>query len=93
VGDTRAAALAASLSQLQHLDLRQCELRSVAALAAIGQLKQLTELRLEGNNGITRQGVWQLTGLASLQQLGIDYSPEVDSAVLKRSWSLVYEQQ
>jgi Leucine-rich repeat (LRR) protein len=93
VGDTRAAAVAASLSQLQHLDLRQCKLRSVAALAAIGQLKQLTELRLEGNSGITRQGVWQLTGLASLQQLGIDYSPKVDSAVLKRFWSLVYEQQ
>jgi hypothetical protein len=92
VGDTRAAALAASLSQLQHLDLRECRLCSDAALAAIGQLRQLTELRLEGNNGITRQGLMQLIGLVRLQQLGIDRSADVDGAVMKRFWSIVRQQ-
>uniref|UniRef100_A0A383W1D2 Uncharacterized protein n=1 Tax=Tetradesmus obliquus TaxID=3088 RepID=A0A383W1D2_TETOB len=72
IGDEAAAALVCSCRQLRHLDLSRCSLHSAACLPDVGCLAQLTQLRLEGNEGITRQGLMQLTGLAQLQQLGVD---------------------
>jgi hypothetical protein len=46
----------------------------MACLAAIAQLKQLTELQLKGNSGMTRQGLMLLTGLTKLQILGLPFS-------------------
>jgi hypothetical protein len=60
-----------NLQQLQHLQLVQCGVSSAKCMAAIGQLTQLTELRLERNLCITQQGLMQLTGLKQLQKLGV----------------------
>jgi hypothetical protein len=73
VGTAAAVALARSLQQLQHLDLQKCSinLSNVQLMSAIGQLSQLTELRLNGNSGLSRQGLMQLAGLSQLRQLGV----------------------
>jgi hypothetical protein len=73
VGTDAAAALAHSLKQLQHLSLAGCDLQlhtagGMACLEAIGRLTQLTHLGLKGNQGLTHQGLMQLTGLKYLQQ-------------------------
>lgn len=75
VGDKAAVAVARSCRQLQHLDLSDCSLGSGACVAEIGRLTQLTKLRLEGNAGITRQGLMQL------QHLGVDPQPVHSTAV------------
>jgi hypothetical protein len=73
VGDLAACALACSLRQLQHLDLQQCELgNSMACVAAIAHLTQLTELRLEANEGLLQQGLMLLTRLTDLRKIGVD---------------------
>lgn len=72
VGELAANALACSLKQLRHLDLQDCNLGSMSCLATIAHLSQLTELRLERNSGLTRQGLALLTRLSNLQQLGAD---------------------
>lgn len=88
VGDEAAAALARSCKQLQHMDLSKCSLDSGACLAEIGRLTQLTQLQLEGNAGITCQGLMQLTGLVKLQQLYVDGNDVTDDA-LRGFWAAV----
>jgi hypothetical protein len=65
VGDAAAAAIAHNLTQLRHLDLRWCELgMGGGELAeAVQQLVQLTELRLEGNSQLSRDGLNSLLQL------------------------------
>jgi hypothetical protein len=71
VGELAANAIACSLKELRYLDLQGCNLGSVC-LAAIAHPPKLTELKLEGNCGLTRQGLMQLTRLSRLQKLGSD---------------------
>jgi hypothetical protein len=89
VGDLAATAIAGSCKQLRHLDLKQCHLGSMACLANIRYLKQLTELRLEGNAGPTQQELVLLKGLKQLQTLGIDGTAEITDAVLDTFWEAV----
>jgi hypothetical protein len=93
VGDLAATALACNLRQLQHLGLRRCSLGSMACLAAIAQLTRLTALQLEGNDGLTQQGLLLLTGLTQLQQLGVDRNAEVTDEVFHSFWAAVKGQQ
>jgi hypothetical protein len=74
VGDVIATALACSLLGLEHLDLRggHIDLSSNAFLAAVGQLKRLKYLCLEGNAGMTGKSLMQLAGLSCLQHLHVD---------------------
>jgi hypothetical protein len=92
VGELAANALACSLKQLRHLDLQDCELGSMSCLAAIAHLPQLTELRLEGNPGLTRQGLMLLTGLRNLQKLGADADKFMTAYAWKRFWAAVRRQ-
>jgi hypothetical protein len=70
--DAALAQVIHNLQQLQHLELVQCDISSNECMAAIGQLTQLTELRLGRNRGIPQQALMQLTGLKQLQKLGVD---------------------
>jgi hypothetical protein len=90
--DVATTALACSLKQLRHLDLRGCRLGSMSCLAAIGQLRQLTELHLDGNE-LTKRGLMLLTGLSRLQQLGVSCSKEVTPGVLGRFWAIEWQQR
>jgi Leucine-rich repeat (LRR) protein len=68
---TDAAAVACNLKQLRSLMLRRCGLQldtaeGMACLEAIGRLTQLTKLVLLDNEGLTEQGMMQLTGLSRL---------------------------
>jgi hypothetical protein len=90
VGSKVAIHLAGSLKQLQHLDLRSCGLHSVECMAAIAQLTQLTELRLEGNDGLTQQGLMLLTGLKRLQRLGLSEG-HLAVETVKDLWSKVQD--
>jgi Leucine-rich repeat (LRR) protein len=86
VDDFAATAIASSCQQLRYLTLSQCDLGSMACLAAVGNLTQLTGLWLDGNEGLTRQGLMLLTGLKQLQVLGIDRHPWVlDPGVTEES--------
>jgi hypothetical protein len=89
VGDLAATALACNRRQLKHLDLQRCSLGSMACLAAIAQLTGLTELQLEDNDGLTRQGLLLLTGLTRLQQLGVDRNADVTDEVVDSFWAAV----
>jgi hypothetical protein len=68
------------MKQLRHLDLQHCQLNnngtysgtSMVCLAAIRQLKQLTELRFQGNGVVNKARVELLTVLSELQELGYD---------------------
>lgn len=66
VDDVVASALACSLKQLRHLDLSCCELGSMACMATIGHLSQLTALKLIRVAGVTERGLMLLTRLSSL---------------------------
>jgi hypothetical protein len=92
VDDTAATALAWCLKQLWHLDLRACDLGSMACLAAIAHLQELTELRLEGNDGLAERGLMLLTGLTRLQQLGVT-SQQVSDEAVARFWKALRQQQ
>ncbi|KAF6260520.1 hypothetical protein COO60DRAFT_882322 [Scenedesmus sp. NREL 46B-D3] len=92
VGDETATALANSCQQLRHLDLSYCHL-SIACLASVAHLTQLTGLRLLGNIGLTQQGLMLLTGLKRLQDLGVDRNTEVTSEVVESFWAVVRQQQ
>lgn len=87
------AALARSMPQLQHLELGGLDLSSVAFMAAVGTLTQLTELFLE-NSDMTEQSLLQLTGLVHLQVL---HPPPYYGGVMKetvdRLWSAVWKQR
>jgi Leucine-rich repeat (LRR) protein len=87
VGDAVATALACSLRQLRHLDLRACELSSFECLAAVGQLTGLTELHLNSNSAVTEQQLMLLTGLSQLQQLRFDRSKQVTQEAMWKFWS------
>jgi hypothetical protein len=89
VGDNVATDLARSLQQLRHFGLGACRLQSVECMAAIGQMTQLTELRLVGNSGLTQQGLMQLTGLQQLRQLWLDDCHLEDDGPVKEFWSRV----
>uniref|UniRef100_A0A383W9B4 F-box domain-containing protein n=1 Tax=Tetradesmus obliquus TaxID=3088 RepID=A0A383W9B4_TETOB len=95
VGEVAATALACSLKHLQHLECISCSvnLGSTEFLAAVGQLKQLTYLNLRGNDGLTQQGVMQLTGLSRLQRLHVDLNEEVTDEVWDGFWAAVRQQQ
>uniref|UniRef100_A0A383W0G3 Distal membrane arm assembly complex 2-like protein n=1 Tax=Tetradesmus obliquus TaxID=3088 RepID=A0A383W0G3_TETOB len=86
-----ATSLVRSLTQLEYLNLWRCDvdLSSMALLAAVGQLKQLTYLNHEGNAGLTQQGLMQLTGLKRLQMLHVDCNEEVTDHVVDGFWAAV----
>jgi hypothetical protein len=88
VGGEVAAALAAALTQLRHLDLQHCDLGSMECLQKMGQLRNLTELRLEGSGQLVLQDLMQLTGLWHLQQLGLS-SDQVAAGDLQTFWAAV----
>jgi hypothetical protein len=89
VDDVTASALACHLKQLRHLDLSGNMLGSMACLAPIGQLTQLTELQLRELGGLTARGLMLLTGLTALQKLEVQHSTEVTDKVLTRFWAAV----
>jgi hypothetical protein len=93
VGDIAATAIAGSCKQLCHLDLRYCGLLSMGCLANVRHLTQLTGLRLEGNSGLTQQGLMQLTGLSRLLVFGVDRNAEVTNRVVKRFWRALRRRQ
>jgi hypothetical protein len=89
VGDLAATAIAGSCKQLWHLHLQRCGLGSMACLANIRYLTRLTELRLEGNAGLTQQGLMLLTGLKQLQQLGVGRTADITDGVEESFWAAV----
>eukprot|EP00775_Hariotina_reticulata_P003565 gene3565-3833_t len=61
VGDSAAALLCKNMPLLRHLDVSSCNLRAVAALQAMAELKQLTYLNVAGNAGPAKDdGVWDV---------------------------------
>ncbi|KAF6255391.1 hypothetical protein COO60DRAFT_1641580 [Scenedesmus sp. NREL 46B-D3] len=92
VGDEAATGVAGSCQQLRHLGLAECNLVSMACLANVALLTQLTGLRLEGNSGLTQQGLMLLTGLKRLQNLSMARSAEVTGEVVERFWAAVRRQ-
>ncbi|KAF6251861.1 hypothetical protein COO60DRAFT_1628761, partial [Scenedesmus sp. NREL 46B-D3] len=93
VGDEAATALAGSCQQLCHLNLRCCNLVSMACLASVAHLTQPTRLWLAGNSGLSQQGLMLLTGLKRLQSLHVDTNAEVTDEVVERLWAAVRGQQ
>uniref|UniRef100_A0A383V9C3 Distal membrane arm assembly complex 2-like protein n=1 Tax=Tetradesmus obliquus TaxID=3088 RepID=A0A383V9C3_TETOB len=101
IGEVQAAAHAIirSLKHLKCLRMQSChvDLSSTELLAAVGQLKQLTCLRLLGNvygdGGVTEQGLMQLTGLSRLEQLDVNKNEEVNEQVLGSFWAAMRQQQ
>jgi hypothetical protein len=89
VVDDAASALASSLTQLCHLDLDTCGLTTMACLANIGGLQQLTQLRLLGNSAVAEHGLMLLTRLTGLQQLGICIDKELTYDVAQKFVSLM----
>uniref|UniRef100_A0A383VYV0 Uncharacterized protein n=1 Tax=Tetradesmus obliquus TaxID=3088 RepID=A0A383VYV0_TETOB len=65
---------------------------SATLLAAVGQMRQLTYLEVDGHKSLTQQGLMQLTGLSALQQLIVDTNDEITSEVLERFWAAVQQQ-
>jgi hypothetical protein len=83
VGDIDVATLACYLKQLRKLDLSGCILGSMACLGPIAHmLPQLTALWLQGNPGITQQGLMVLTRLSKLQRLEVYMNDEVTAEVV-----------
>jgi hypothetical protein len=83
VGTAVATALARNLQQLQSLDLGYCCLQlngaeGFALLEAISRLRQLTQLSLSGNVGLTQHGLMQLTGLSRLDWAASSFRDEDD---------------
>ncbi|KAF6255485.1 hypothetical protein COO60DRAFT_1641489 [Scenedesmus sp. NREL 46B-D3] len=91
VGDEAATAIAGSCQQLCELDLTKCNLVSMACLANVAHLTQLTELRLGGNRGLKQQELLLLTGLKRLQHLTVERHAEVTDEVLERFWAAVMQ--
>jgi hypothetical protein len=99
--EAEAAAYAQGLRQLQHLDLGWCEIESVQCLAAVGRLRQLTELRLMSSSpaaGFTiRRGLKCMTGLSRLQQLELHPQHCMQGRPLadkvKQFWAAVQQQR
>ncbi|KAF6252921.1 hypothetical protein COO60DRAFT_483593 [Scenedesmus sp. NREL 46B-D3] len=93
VGDEAATALAGSCQQLCRLDLMGCSLFSMACLASVAHLTQLTWLGLAGNRGLTPQGLMLLTGLKRQRELYVDRDADVMDEVVERFWAAVRQQQ
>jgi hypothetical protein len=102
VDDATAAALARSLTQLQHLELEGCELGSMTCLAAIGKLVHLTFLSIDTHvdpdvcncGRLTREGLMQLTGLTRLQHLeviGRQNNKEITASDVGEFWATVQD--
>jgi hypothetical protein len=99
VGTAVATALARSLQQLQSLNFVDCCLQldgadGLALLEAIGRLTQLTELRLNCNEGMTAHGLMQLTGLSRLHKQHCELRRHrgdcvVTEDVLEKFWAAV----
>jgi hypothetical protein len=99
--EAEAAAYAQGLWQLRHLDLGWCEIESVKCLAAIGSLRQLTELRLMscslGAAYMIGCGLKCMTGLSRLQRLVLHPEhckrggPLADK--VKQFWAAVQQQR
>jgi hypothetical protein len=89
VGDLAACALACSLKQLRHLDLKQCGLGGMVCLGAIAHLTQLTELCLMRNAGITQQGLMLLTRLTNLQWIGVNVGDGITAEDVAQFQALV----
>jgi hypothetical protein len=87
--DFDVALLVGSLQQLRNLDLSQNRLSSMVCLASIAQLTQLTRLSLDGNPGVTAQGVMALTRLTGLQHLSVDKNAQVTDELLSKFWTAV----
>jgi hypothetical protein len=85
-GGVVVTALAQSVTQLRHLAMDYCgiDLSSTHVLAVTGQLRQLTVLKLDGNSGLTEQGLMQLTGLTRLQDLSVDFDAPVTGEMCAR---------
>jgi hypothetical protein len=64
----------------------------MSCLAAIAHLPKLTELKLEGNSGLTRQGLMQLTRLSTLRKLGADAEEFMTPFAWERFWTAVRQQ-
>jgi hypothetical protein len=65
-------------------------------LEAIGRLTQLTRLILIGNEGLTQQGLMQLTGLSRLQQEWcgrLCSAGQVTREALSDFWAALHAQQ
>jgi hypothetical protein len=90
-GDAALAQAVPKLQQLRHLELLLCGIRSTECMAAIGQLTQLTELRLEGNREVTQQGLMQLTGLKQLQHLGVHCTRHVTKNMVGQLWAALHK--
>jgi hypothetical protein len=86
--DTAAAGkLASCLKQLRHFDVSCCDFDlGMEFMAAVGQLTQLTQLKLGGNGSLTEQGLMQLTGLTRLQHLQL-YQDQVAEETLREFWA------
>ncbi|KAF6254429.1 hypothetical protein COO60DRAFT_319982 [Scenedesmus sp. NREL 46B-D3] len=93
VGELAANALACCQKQLRHLDLQDCDLGSMSCLAAVAHLSQLTELKLEGNSGLARQGLLLLTRLSNLPKLGVEHDRLLTPHAWQRFWAAVHRQQ
>jgi hypothetical protein len=89
VGDLAATAIACSLKQLQHLDLRDCKLGDMACTAAIAYLTQLTQLQLQGvGDQVSEQALMLLTGLKRLQEFELKPAAEMlSAAAIARFWT------
>jgi hypothetical protein len=89
VGDLAATALACSLRQLQHLDLRDCKLGDMACTAAIAYLTQLTQLQLQGvDDQVSEQALMLLTGLKRLQEFELNPGADtLSAAAITRFWA------
>jgi hypothetical protein len=96
VGGPVATALAYSLKQLRYLSLSGCELGSRECLAAIGQLKQLTELRLDTaylGDLLTQEQLMQLTGLSRLQKFKLYNTAQITDEVIANFRAALRRQQ
>jgi hypothetical protein len=101
VNTAAACLLASSLTQLRDLAFGMyCDVDMTSAefLDALGQLTQLTRLKLYANQKLTQQGLMQLTGLSRLQDLQVPMSgpfssSEITATGLAEFWAAVRQQQ
>jgi hypothetical protein len=86
IDGTAVAAVVRSLPQLRHFELDDCSMMREEALAAIGRLVQLTQLRLgcAEYGEVTHEGLALLTRLSRLQQLTLQASRQVSDAALRK---------
>jgi hypothetical protein len=59
----------------------------------VRNLTQLTELRLNGNSGLTRHSLMMLTNLKRLQELHVLFRTQVTAEDVESFWAVVRQQQ